>query len=252
MIKELNLSGNNGILLSHSTIPLLENQFKLFLTKDDFREMESLTCAPSVGISCQHVILNLASLVILEIMRFTKVISVTGLENLSNLKRLSISYCPELCNWNDRSLPLSLESLQLIYCDMLSSLPLLSVQNHSSSLKVLVIMKCPRLAVLEGFHGLMKLTTVNLLHCMNISISPATESLQFRPSFTIVDCPLMRDWCRRNNITYYMRPRVKHSFKAIDWRLDPQIDEPIQSSTTTKIGRHGLACAETTREFLYS
>ncbi|XP_078158944.1 putative disease resistance RPP13-like protein 1 [Carex rostrata] len=44
----------------------------------------------------------------------TKVISVTGLDNLSNLKRLSISYCPELCNWNDRTLPLSLESLELI------------------------------------------------------------------------------------------------------------------------------------------
>ncbi|XP_078158665.1 putative disease resistance RPP13-like protein 1 [Carex rostrata] len=204
-IKELNLSGNNEIHLSDSTISLLENQVKLFLTKEDFPEVESLTCAPSVGVNCQHVILNLASLVILEIMRCTKVISVTGLVNLSNLKRLSISYCPELCNWNDRTLPLSLESLQLIYCDMLSSLPLLSVQNHSSSLKVLVIMKCPRLAVLEGFHGLMKLTTVNLLHCMNISISPATESLQFRPSFTIVDCPLMRDWCRRNSITYYMR-----------------------------------------------
>ena len=92
-MKELNLSGNNEIHLLDSTIPLLENQFKLFLTKEDFREVESLTCAPSVGVSCQHVILNLASLVILEIMRCTNIISVTGLDNLSNLKRLSISLC---------------------------------------------------------------------------------------------------------------------------------------------------------------
>ena len=35
-IKEFNLSGNNEINLSDSTVPLLENQFKLFLTKEDF------------------------------------------------------------------------------------------------------------------------------------------------------------------------------------------------------------------------
>ncbi|XP_078158810.1 putative disease resistance protein RGA3 [Carex rostrata] len=136
MIEELNLSGNNEICLSDSTIPLLENQFKLFLTKEDFREVESLTCAPSVGVSCQHIILNLASLVILEIMRCTKVISVTGLDNLSTLKCLSISFCPELYNWNDKTLPLSLKFLELNHCDKLSSFPLLSVQNHSSTLEI--------------------------------------------------------------------------------------------------------------------
>ncbi|XP_078158655.1 uncharacterized protein LOC144554215 [Carex rostrata] len=202
-IKELNLSGNYEINLSDSTIPLLENQFKLFLTKEEFREVQSLTCAASVGVSCQHVILNLASLVILEIRRCTNIISVTGLDNLSNLKCLSISLCPELCNWNDKTLPLPLKFLELNYCDKLSSLPLLSVQNHSSILKVLVIKKCPRLAVLEGFHGLVKLKKVELLHCRNISISPAIESIQFRPHIIIGDCPLMRNWCQSNWITYY-------------------------------------------------
>ncbi|XP_078158661.1 putative disease resistance RPP13-like protein 1 [Carex rostrata] len=199
-IKRFHLFRNNAINLSDSVIPLLENQFKLFFTKEDFREVESLTCAASVGVSCQHVILNLASLVKLKI-RCTKVISVTGLDNLSNLKRLSISYCPKLCNWNDKTLPLSLKFLELDSCDKLSSMPMLSVQNHSSILKVLVIKKCPRLAVLEGCHGLMKLNTVELLHCGNIRISPATESL-CRPRINIGDCPLMRDWCQRNNITY--------------------------------------------------
>ncbi|XP_078158939.1 putative disease resistance RPP13-like protein 1 [Carex rostrata] len=200
-IKRLNFSGNNEIHLSDSTIPLLENQLKLFLTKEDFWELESLTCAPSVGVSCQHVILNLASLVILEIMRCTNIISVTGLDNLSNLKCLSISFCPELCNWNDKTLPLSLKFLELNYCDKLSTLPLLSVQNHSSTLEVLVITMCPRLDELVDFHGLMKLKTVDIRHCRNISISLATESHP-RPRINIGDCPLMRDWCQRNNITY--------------------------------------------------
>ncbi|XP_078158800.1 uncharacterized protein LOC144554349 [Carex rostrata] len=200
-IKELNLSGNNKIHLSDSTIPLQENQFKLFLTEEDFREVESLTCAPSVGVSCPHIILNLASLVILEIMRCTKVISMTGLDNLSTLKCLSISLCPELCNWNDKTLPLSLKFLELNHCDKLCSLPLLSVQNHSSTLEVLVITKCPRLDELVDFQGLMKLKTVDIRHCRNISISLATESHP-RPRINIGDCPLMRDWCQRNNITY--------------------------------------------------
>ncbi|XP_078159006.1 uncharacterized protein LOC144554566 [Carex rostrata] len=202
-INELNLSGNYEINLLDSTIPLLENQFKLFLTKEDFQEVKSLICAPSVGVSCQHVILNLASLVILEIRRCTNIISVIGLDNLSNLKCLSISLCPELCNWNDKTLPLPLKFLELNYCDKLSSLPLLSVQNHSSILKVLVIKKCPRLAMLEGFHGLVKLKKVELLHCRNISISPAIESIQFRPHIIIGDCPLLRNWCQSNWITSY-------------------------------------------------
>ncbi|XP_078163644.1 putative disease resistance protein RGA3 [Carex rostrata] len=204
--KVLNLFGNIVIHLSHasvnSTIPLLEKPFTLFLTKGDFREVESFICSPSVGVSCQCIMLNLPSLVMLEILKCRKLISVAGLDNLSNLKRLNISYCPELCNWNDKTLPLSLEFLTLDSCDKLSSLPLLSVQNHSSILEVLVIKKCPRLSVLEGFHGLVKLKTVELLHCRNINISPATESLQFRHLIIIGDCPLMRDWCRRNNITY--------------------------------------------------
>ncbi|XP_078150433.1 putative disease resistance RPP13-like protein 1 [Carex rostrata] len=203
--KVLNLLGNNEICLSsvNSPIPLLKNPLALFLTKEDFLEMESLTCVPVVGLSCQHIMLNQPSLVIMEILRCRKVISVTGLDNLRNLKRLSISYCPEFCNWNDKTLPLSLKFLELNCCDKLSSLPLLSVQNHSSTLKNLVIMNCPRLAVLEGFHGLLKLENLELLHCRNISICLATERLQFRPHITIGDCPLMRDWCQRNNITYY-------------------------------------------------
>ncbi|XP_078159177.1 putative disease resistance RPP13-like protein 1 [Carex rostrata] len=207
-IKALNLFGNNEIRLSHasvnSIIPLLEKPFTLFLTKEDFLGVELLTWAPSVQVSCQSIMLNLASLVILEIYRCRKVISVAGLDNLSNLKCVNIFYCPELCDWNDQTLPLSLESLRLGSCDKLSSFPLLWVQNHSKYiLNELLIIKCPRLAVLEGFHSLMKLKTVKLLHCRNISISPANESLQFRPLVTkISGCPLMREWCQRNSITY--------------------------------------------------
>ncbi|XP_078158723.1 uncharacterized protein LOC144554272 isoform X2 [Carex rostrata] len=212
-IKVLNLFGNNEIRLSsvNSPIPLQKNPFTLFLTKENLLEVESLTCAPIVGLSSQQIMLNLPSLVIIEILRCRKVISVTGLVNLINLKRLSLSYCPELCNWNDKTLPLSLEFLELDSCDKLRSLPLLSVQNHSNTLNVLVIKKCPRLGVLEGFHGLMKLKNVDIRHCRNISISPATESLQFMPHITIRDCPLMKDWCQKNRITYYELNPVENS-----------------------------------------
>ncbi|XP_078158820.1 putative disease resistance protein RGA3 [Carex rostrata] len=134
--EELTLCGNGDQiqLSSISKIPLVENPFALFLKKEDFLELESLTCAPSVGVTCQHI--SVPSLVSVNICRCRKVISVTGLDNLNNLKILYISYCSELSNWNDRTLPLSLEFLQLKYCDKLSSLPFLSVQNHSSTLKV--------------------------------------------------------------------------------------------------------------------
>ncbi|XP_078159101.1 uncharacterized protein LOC144554658 isoform X2 [Carex rostrata] len=228
-IEELNLFGNSEIYLSrasvNSTIPLLESPFTLFLINEDFQQVESLT--PSVGVNFQCIMLNLASLVILEILRCRKVISVTGLDNLNHLKRLSISYCPEICNWEDRTLPLSLKFLELDSCDMLSSLPNLSVQNHSSTLKVLVIKKCPRLAVLEGFQCLMKLKTVELLHCTNICISPATDILQFRPHITIGDCPLMRDWCQRNSITYY-------ELNPIDNPQDDREAEPESAGSTSQ------------------
>ncbi|XP_078158938.1 putative disease resistance protein RGA3 [Carex rostrata] len=219
-IEVLNLFGNNEIRLSsvNSTIPFLEKSFRLSFTKEDFQEVESLTWAPLVGVSCQCIMLNLASLVILNILSCRMVISVTGLDNLINLKRLRISYCTELWHWNDIALPLSLKFLKVDSCDKLSSLPLLSIQNHSSTLEVLVIKKCPRLAVLEGFHGLVNLKTVELLHCRNISIYPCTESLQFRPLITIGDCPLMRDWCQRNSITY-------NEFNPIDNSPDNREDE---------------------------
>ncbi|XP_078158674.1 disease resistance protein RGA2-like [Carex rostrata] len=176
MVEALMLFANNEIRLfydfpsvnfqfPHLKSPLYEIPFTLFFTKEDFRGVQSLTREPWEGVSCQHIKLNLASLVKLEIVGCTNIISVIGLDNLSSLKHLYISVCPELCNWKDKTLPVSLESLELNYCPKLSSLPLLSVQNHSSTLKVLAIIKCPRLAVLEGFHGLMKLNTMNLLHC---------------------------------------------------------------------------------------
>lgn len=206
-LKELNLFGNKEIHLSRtsvdSTIPLLENSLTLFLTKEDYLEGESLAYAPSVGVSCQCIMLNLASLVVLEISRCRKVISVTGLDNLNNLKRLSISYCPELCDWKDKRLPLSLKFLELESCEKLISLPSLSVENQPSILKLLAIRNCPLLTILEGFHGLINLKTVELLHCRNICISPAIES-QFRPHcITIGDCPLIKNWFQRNSITYY-------------------------------------------------
>ncbi|KAJ3691793.1 hypothetical protein LUZ61_020957 [Rhynchospora tenuis] len=166
-------------------------------------EVESLTCPPLFDLTCQWTMLNMSSLVTLEISNWSKVISVTGLDNLSKLVFLSISGCPELCDWNDRGLPVALKFLELESCDKLQSLPLLSVENQASSLKVLVIINCPKLSVLEGFHGLMNLRTVELRRCRSISISPATESLNFRPHVTISDCPLLRDWCQRNSITYY-------------------------------------------------
>ncbi|KAJ4802136.1 hypothetical protein LUZ62_014702 [Rhynchospora pubera] len=166
-------------------------------------EVESLTCSPLSGPSCQPTImLNLSSLVTLEISSWSKVISVTGLDNLSNLIFLSISGCPELCDWKDRRLPIALKFLELECCDKLQSLPLLSVENLASPLKILVIINCPKLSVLEGFHGLMNLRTMELRRCRNISIPPATESLNFRPHIAISDCPLLRDWCQRNSITY--------------------------------------------------
>ncbi|KAJ3696415.1 hypothetical protein LUZ61_000120 [Rhynchospora tenuis] len=171
-------------------------------------EVESLTCPPLFHPSCQWTMLDMSSLVTLEISNWSKVISVTGLDNLSKLVFLSISGCPELCDWNDRGLPVALKFLELESCDKLQSLPLLSVENQASSLKVLVIINCPKLSVLEGFHGLMNLRTVELRRCRSISISPATESLNFRPHVTISDCPLLRDWCQRNSITYYKLEEV--------------------------------------------
>ncbi|KAJ1692124.1 hypothetical protein LUZ63_008822 [Rhynchospora breviuscula] len=165
-------------------------------------EVESLACPLLFHPSCQWTMLNMSSLVTLEISSCSKVISVTGLDNLSKLIFLSISGCPELCDWKDKRLPVALKYLELECSDKLQSLPLLSVENQASALKILVIIDCPKLSVLEGFHGLMNLRIVELRRCRNISISPATENLNFRPRITIRGCPLLRDWCRRNSITY--------------------------------------------------
>ncbi|KAJ4808848.1 Disease resistance protein RGA2 [Rhynchospora pubera] len=208
-VKVLNAFGNKEIYLPHasvdSIIPLLESSLALLFTKEEFKDGEPLTCPPLVGPNCQCIMLNLSSLVILEISRCRKVISVTGLDNLSKLMRLSISGCPELCDWKDRRLPIALKFLELECCDKLQSVPSLSVENQPSFLKTLVIINCSMLSVLEGFNGLMNLKKVDILSCRNICVSPAAESLNFRPhaTITIGDCPLLKDWSHRNSIAYY-------------------------------------------------
>ncbi|KAJ4803430.1 NBS-LRR disease resistance protein NBS48 [Rhynchospora pubera] len=206
-VRELNVLGNEEIHLPQASanfvIPLLEDSFTLLFTKGESLEVESLTCLPLSDLSCQCIMLNLSSLVTLKIFSCSKVTLVTGLNNLAKLIFLSIVDCPELCNWKDKRLPIALKFLELECCDKLQSLPLLSNEDQSNPLETLIIINCHMLSVLEGFYGLMNLRNVLLRCCRNISIPPATASLNFRPHIIIYECPLLRDWCHRNSITYY-------------------------------------------------
>ncbi|KAJ7005056.1 hypothetical protein NC653_009771 [Populus alba x Populus x berolinensis] len=124
---------------------------------------------------------SLTSLVI-DDLEHLKYLDYKGLEHLTSLTQLRISYCPLIESMPEEGLPSSLSTLEICCCSMLKSLPRL--------------------------HHLTSLTSLSISHCPLIESMPE-EGLPSSLSFLFIStCPMLDESCEREKGKDW--PKISH------------------------------------------
>ncbi|KAJ3670833.1 hypothetical protein LUZ60_008259 [Juncus effusus] len=129
---------------------------------------------------------NFPRITTLQLFNCKKVVSIDGLNNLSNLERLTIGNCPEICHLRGEFLPSTLESLIVKDCDNLCSI---ASFRSSNALKVLEIRDCPEICHLQGEFLPDTLESLVLKECDKLYSIPSFKYSNALKVLEIWDCP---------------------------------------------------------------